>query len=509
MAGVVLEFEPCRTERRRPRETPKNLKIQRQKRPTATILGDDIIQPSISTPPRRRRAAAGRLGAAQRRRARRRGRDLPPGAREREEEKDGDDDEDDDAARRRPGSSPGMTEMRRAGALRGEVEDYQPLRPDRARPFAREAIEAEKRGSGCPASSPTKFERGRRWRTCGCARGVSRGARIMVWVVYFFDFERTAMLPPRRTSRPSWTSGCDKGNGRYRNEERRNNDCSCCSQMREMARPETWRARPRPARGRQGVGQIVGVDRAGGREEQSRRSPRGRVAEIAGVDRAQRACLCHRGGRVVMCGGAGAKRAGSKRRAGARGLGAGARYPGTGARPAAASASAAQILPCWRRATPPARRCPTRMRRSRGQSRPRRVSAGAREIYDLNGRPRKFAALALRVICTGRRRRSWTEARAQCGGRRSSRTSESPPPRRGRCGDALARPRAGRLEGRGLPAESHRGRTGGAEHGSRAARVPGPVVELKVFFARRGAPARVPDAISRAAGGRWRRRHAG
>ena len=29
--------------------------------------------------------------------------------------------------------------------LRGEVEDYQPLRPDRLRPFTREAIEAEKR----------------------------------------------------------------------------------------------------------------------------------------------------------------------------------------------------------------------------------------------------------------------------------------------------------------------------------------------------------------------------
>ena len=94
------------------------------------------------------------------------------------------------------------------GLLRGEVEDYQPLHPDRLRPFTREAIEAEKREKWVSRSSPTKSDQGRRCRTFAI-------------------------------SRPSWTSDYDRASGTCRSRSRRSSGSSCCSRTRATARPET------------------------------------------------------------------------------------------------------------------------------------------------------------------------------------------------------------------------------------------------------------------------------
>ena len=125
------------------------------------------------------------------------------------------------------------------GLLRGEVEDYQPLRPDRLRPFTREAIEAEKRERWVSREFPDEI---RERTSMADLRVRSRrfmkvpsldATRIMLWVVSFLiSSDRDA---PRRISRRSWTNGYVTLNGTCRTRKWPNNGCSCCSRMREMA----------------------------------------------------------------------------------------------------------------------------------------------------------------------------------------------------------------------------------------------------------------------------------
>ena len=123
-----------------------------------------------------------------------------------------------------------MTRSFDTGLLRGEVEDYQPLHPDRLRPFTREAIEAEKREKWVSREFPDEI---RPRTSMADLRVRSRrptsvpsfdATRTMLWVVSFSSSsDRDA---PRRTSRPSSTSGCDWASGRYRSRNPPNNDCS-------------------------------------------------------------------------------------------------------------------------------------------------------------------------------------------------------------------------------------------------------------------------------------------